>query len=120
MNFTGKSQFDVPTRAVQTMRTPLLKAASSIQVAIDEMYPALNLHMDLPKKEASPLLNGRLIPDGLEGMLVLTDWPVLHVVFAFVVTLLDMCIWMSDRPMLPSVHTFYSDLWTNVYVGAGR
>lgn len=51
------------------MGTALLKAANSMLNAIEEMFPASDLHVVFSKKKASQQLNVFLISNGLRGTL---------------------------------------------------
>lgn len=55
------------TSAVQSIKVALFKALNCMLAAMEEMYPASNLHIDVLKKEGSQQRNGVFLSDGLLG-----------------------------------------------------
>lgn len=117
---TYKSRLSAYTTAVPSMRNALLKALSSMLAAVGVMNPASNLYKGFSKKEEGQQLNRLFLSDGLRRMLGGKGYRSLDMVYPFVPGFLDICIGMSERPMLTTVYTLFSNFLVKVYVGLRR
>lgn len=91
---TDISHLHGPIRAVQLMRTPILKTANTMQTAFEVMYPALNFQIYFSKKEESQHPNRFFTSDGSRVMLEGKTYCSLYIDFPFVAQFLDRCIEM--------------------------
>lgn len=105
---------------IPSLRTALLKVASSMSAAIEEKSPLSNLHIDFSKKAARQQQNRLFMSDGLQWMLEGRVSHNLYMIFPFVATFLDMCVEMAERPILTTVHILHSDLLHKIHAGSGE